>query len=157
MERLTNENHKEIGFVAYDGPQNPFDVCLTIGELAGFVQVKYSPRAILEEVFAHLAAYEDTGLTPDEIIAMKNAFMGREIAKITEFAGVPIDRMCELARAEKEGRLAVLPSKPDYPAYIVHCRDCKYRYPKDFEAFCPHRVGPCKPDGFCDRGERRDT
>lgn len=38
---------------------------------------------------------------------------------------------------------------------IVHCKDCKHRYPKDFEAFCPHRVGPCKPDGFCERGEKK--
>lgn len=36
---------------------------------------------------------------------------------------------------------------------IVHCRDCKHMYFKDFEAFCPHRVGPCRPSGFCERGE----
>lgn len=41
-------------------------------------------------------------------------------------------------------------------AEIVHCRDCKHLYFKDFEAFCPHRVGPRKPSGFCDYGVRKD-
>lgn len=44
---------------------------------------------------------------------------------------------------------------PEEIPNIVHCRDCKHRYPKDFSAYCHHRVGPLKPDGFCDRGERR--
>lgn len=37
---------------------------------------------------------------------------------------------------------------------IIHCRDCKHLYAKDMSAYCPHRVGPCSPDGFCDRGAR---
>lgn len=51
-------------------------------------------------------------------------------------------------------------NKPIYEpkgAAIVHCRDCKHLYFKDFEAFCPHRVGPCKPSGFCDYGESREA
>lgn len=39
---------------------------------------------------------------------------------------------------------------------IVHCKDCKRLYYKDMLAFCPHRVGPCKPDGFCDYGESKE-
>lgn len=38
---------------------------------------------------------------------------------------------------------------------VTRCKDCKHRYLKDFQAFCPYRVGPCKPNGFCDRGERK--
>ena len=61
MERLTNANHKEIGFYSYYGPQNPFKTPLTIGALAGF-NADYSPRKILEDILGRLAAYEDTGL-----------------------------------------------------------------------------------------------
>lgn len=56
-----------------------------------------------------LAAYEDTGLEPEEVTAIKHALMGREIAKITEFDGIPIQRLQELAQAENDGRLVVLP------------------------------------------------
>lgn len=38
---------------------------------------------------------------------------------------------------------------------IVHCKDCVNLYFKDFSAFCPHRVSACRPEGFCEYGERR--
>lgn len=41
------------------------------------------------------------------------------------------------------------------PLKVVLCKDCKHLYFKDFSAFCPHRVSACKPDGFCEYGERR--
>lgn len=70
MERLTNENHKGLGFVTYNGALNPYAVPLTIGELAGMICEDYSPRKILGEVLARLAAYEDTGLEPEEILML---------------------------------------------------------------------------------------
>lgn len=38
---------------------------------------------------------------------------------------------------------------------IVHCKDCRLLYFKAMSAHCPYRVGPCRPDGFCDRGVNR--
>lgn len=58
-----------------------------------------------------LAAYEETGLKPEAVEHLKLASMGKAIAEIKEFEGVPIDRLRELAQAEKEGRLVVLPCK----------------------------------------------
>lgn len=58
-----------------------------------------------------LAACEDTGLDPVEAAAIENALVGRMVAKLTEFCGVPVERLEELARAEKDGRLVVLPFK----------------------------------------------
>lgn len=55
-----------------------------------------------------LAAYEETGLKPEAVEHLKLASMGKAIAEIKEFEGVPIDRLRELAQAEKEGRLVVL-------------------------------------------------
>ena len=56
-----------------------------------------------------LAAYEDTGLTPESVEALKLSMMGKAISEIKEFNGLPVDRLRELAEADKEGRVAVLP------------------------------------------------
>lgn len=131
-----------MGFFAYAGPKNPYSVPLTIGELAELPNIKYSPREILEEVFARLAAYEDTGyapgqfedamdaikahlwdveqelraykdtgLEPEQIEHIKNTLIGKSIAEINEFDGIPTQRLQELVKAEKDGRLVVLPCK----------------------------------------------
>ena len=65
--------------------------------------------APLSNAIARLAAYEETGLEPEAVEYLKLASMGKAIAEIKEFEGVPIDRLRELAQAEKEGRLVVLP------------------------------------------------
>ena len=59
-----------------------------------------------------LAAYEDTGLTPESVEALKLSMMGKAIAEIKEFNGLPVDRLRELAEADKEGRLFILPLEP---------------------------------------------
>lgn len=64
-----------------------------------------------QEAVERLAAYEDTGLEPEEVIQTKLALMGKVLAEIKEFEGVSADRMIELAQAEKDGRLVVLPCK----------------------------------------------
>lgn len=61
----------------------------------------------LADIIERLAAYEDTGLEPQEITAMNKAFMGYELAKITEFDGIPLQRLQELAQADKDGRLVI--------------------------------------------------
>ena len=56
-----------------------------------------------------LAAYEDTGLYPECVEELKLAMMGKAISEITEFDGLPIDRLREFAEADKDGRCVVLP------------------------------------------------
>ena len=63
------------------------------------------------ELRARLAAYEDTGLEPDEAEACKVAFMGKSLAEIKEIEGISVERMKDLAKADSEGRLLVLPCK----------------------------------------------
>ena len=67
----------------------------------------------MQAVVDRLAAYEDTGLEPEEVVQTKLALMGKVLAEIKEFDGFPVNRMIELAQAEKDGRLVVLPCKPD--------------------------------------------
>ncbi len=63
------------------------------------------------EALDRLAAYEDTGLYPKSVEALKLSMMGKAISEITEFDGLPIDRLRELAEADRGGRLVVLPCK----------------------------------------------
>lgn len=58
------------------------------------------------KVWEKLKAYEDTGLTPEEV----NDVMAK--AKLASAFGVASERLRELAEADKAGRLIVLPCKP---------------------------------------------
>ena len=70
-----------------------------------------------DELKKRLAAYEDTGLTPEEIERVVDAY-GRGHTLRTESAErleivreIKTDRLRELAKAEKDGRLVVLDEK----------------------------------------------
>lgn len=65
-----------------------------------------------DRLVERLAAYEDTGLTPESVEAIKLHMMGKAISEITEFNGLQIDRLRELAEADKDGRVVVLPVRP---------------------------------------------
>ena len=79
--------------------------CREVCERQGDVGCKTCPIA---KAFDRLAAYEDTGLEPEAVEHLKLANMGRAVAEITEFEGIPIDRLRELAQADREGRCVVL-------------------------------------------------
>lgn len=66
-----------------------------------------------------LAAYEDTGLEPEEIKLMKEREEWQPFEKITSAFGVPLDRICELAEADKDGRCVALPCKVGDMVYVV--------------------------------------
>lgn len=62
-----------------------------------------------DKLIERLAAYEDTGLTPDEI---KAPFTEGTVIKLAAQAlGVDSDRLRELTEADKAGRCVVLPCK----------------------------------------------
>lgn len=103
MERLTNKAWRNF---------DPWECC---------GQDKYCQRGchdpggctkgcIVPQLSARLGAYEDTGLTPEEVTALQKDWSDR-CTVIGECGG--IDRMRELAEADKAGRLVVLPCKPD--------------------------------------------
>lgn len=47
----------------------------------------------------------------EQIEALEAALMGKAVAQITEFEGLPIARLRELAVADKDGRVGMLPCK----------------------------------------------
>jgi hypothetical protein len=64
---------------------------------------------IVPKLYARLAAYEDTGLTPEEI---KAPFTEDTMINLAAQAlGVEPSRLRELAEADKDGRVVVLPCK----------------------------------------------
>lgn len=74
----------------------------------------YGDRSLIEAAINRLAAYEDTGLEPEEIDALPTLWM-EKVKELSEIG--PIDRLRELAQADREGRCVVLPAKPDQIIY----------------------------------------
>ena len=66
-------------------------------------------------IIERLAAYEDTGMTPEEIDALQKREQGlaEMLVNVSCGCAVSYSRLAELAQAEKDGRLVVLPCKPD--------------------------------------------
>lgn len=66
-------------------------------------------RKMARDLYGRLKAYEDTGLTPEEI---KAPFTEDTMINLAAQAlGVEADRLRELAEADKDGRVVVLPCK----------------------------------------------
>ena len=67
----------------------------------------------LNKIVNTLAAYEDTGLEPEDIDALQKRERGLVEMLVNVSCGcvVPYTRLTELAQAEKDGRLMVLPCK----------------------------------------------
>ena len=66
------------------------------------------------EAVDRLAAYEETGLEPEQIRTVLDD-AAREVAEYDAMA--PKERLRELAQADREGRCVVLPAKPDQTIY----------------------------------------
>lgn len=103
MERLTDK--KEA-----DAQRREYEIRLKQGY----------PRNIPEERFLRLAAYEDTGLEPEDL---KRAFNEDAVLKLAGQAlGITPERLRELAQADKGGKIK---------AYIVdgfYCDICQKRH-----------------------------
>ena len=74
----------------------------------------YDGNCTQKEVWERLKAYEDSGLSPQ---ACANA---REIEETLSGCDYSISRMVELMKADKDGRVLILPCKVGDMAYWVH-------------------------------------
>lgn len=123
MERLTRPNlnvdqdtdrflHAAIGGKEIDWKQNrdsTLNVLINGPTSNGFGKDIF--RKMARDLYGRLKAYEDTGMYPESVEALKLSMMGKAISEITEFNGLPIDRLRELAEADKDGRVVVLPCR----------------------------------------------
>lgn len=81
-----------------------------------------------ENYIDRLAAYEDTGLEPEEIVQQS------EKLKLIDFnQRIKSDRLAEIAKAEYEGRLLVLPNVPekDRLSILDFLHDCRSEWIHD--------------------------
>ena len=79
--------------------------------------------AAFDKLVDRLAAYEDTGLLPEDF---KKAFNEDALLKKTaQYLGTTPDRLHEWAKAEQEGRLVVLPCKVGDTVWFVRPLDSK--------------------------------
>ena len=125
MERLTNKREA-------DAQREEYERRLANGY----------PRNIPEERFLRLAAYEDTGLMPEEVSALVKDWSDR-CTTIGECGG--IDRLRELAEAGKDGRLVVLPCKVGdvmYKLFREYTECTSYQVRKD-NYCCDGCMVPC--------------
>lgn len=102
----------------------------------------------------HLAAYEDTGRTPEEVTALGKLFdyALEESKTLTEQLAL-LNRIRELAEADRDGRLVVLPftsgrtllckeniDSPrlmkDVELAIRYCSSCGIVFHMDYNVFC---------------------
>ncbi len=85
----------------------------------GYPTCPYKDGCSQKQVWERLKRYEDTKRTPEQIEALEAAIMGKAVAQITEFEGLSIARLRELAEADKDGRVIVLPYKGTDKLYVV--------------------------------------
>lgn len=106
-------NDDAIGRLTYEKSKSSWD--------RGKYPTKYTSRHTFQEVVARLAAYEDTGLEPEDIEALQKREQGLAELLVNVSCGcaVPYTRLAELAQAEKDGRLVVLPCKVGDKVYRV--------------------------------------
>lgn len=97
MKRLTKRCN---GIVTYIGASNAYET--------GQIACEVDPQGV-RELLDCVAAYEDTEKTPYEVNCLSQFAMGKMVAQIKEFDGVSVDRLRELATADKAGRVAILP------------------------------------------------
>ena len=90
--------------------------------MASEYEEKYTSEEWISVLQDRLAAYEDTGLMPEEVLPKEKAdeiaLNLMRLADLEEFA--PYDRLRELAEADKTGRVVVLPCKVGDVVYGFH-------------------------------------
>lgn len=113
------------------------------------------------EAANRLAAYEDTHMMPSDVTSMR-----MDMAIIAAlFNGIDVDRMKELAEADKDGRVVVLPCKVGGTLWVTGRdnvpREMELGAP-DIRTVCTDEDNLCmstcnrKPDGFCAYRLRND-
>ena len=88
-----------------------------------YAELSFSETNALTNVLNRLAAYEDTGLEPEEIEKLcdmdRRAKMA-EMLRDEEKNGISTDRLRELAQADREERVVVLPVEVGQNVYFIN-------------------------------------
>lgn len=156
MERLTEWNGGQTRHAYY--PRCFKEPCYGSG-----CKIKDCPfeTAVCER----LAAYEDTGLEPEAVETVKLALAAKHMVDLETLNNTPISRLVELAEADKDGRVVVLPCKVGDTLWVTGRdnvpRSMALEAP-DIRTVCTDEDNLCmstcnrKPGGFCAYRLRND-
>ena len=142
-----------MGELLLDGPDEP----------TGLLALLYTAAWSYAELRGRLMQYEDTELTPQEVLSMK--FEWCAMMDALNSIGGGYTRLRELAEADRAGRLVVLPCKVGDTLWVTGRdnvpREMKLEAP-DIRTVCTDEDNLCmsacnrKPDGFCAYRLRND-
>ena len=116
MERLTK--------IFEDGPTKVLTICQArCGDAIVWREWSISKDAAIEESLMRLAAYEDTGMEPEEIkelSELKTSLTAAEQNMLNDYLGLgSVASLRELAEADRDGRCVVLPCKVGDTVYRI--------------------------------------
>ena len=134
MERLTSPNinvnpdtdrflHATIGGKEIDWKQSrdsTLNVLINGPTSNGFGKDIF--RKMARDLYGRLKAYEDTGLEPEAVETVKLALAAKHMVDLETLNNTPISRLVELAEADKDGRMVVLPCKVGETVYFVNAK-----------------------------------
>ena len=123
MERLTRPNinvdpdtdrflHATIGGKEIDWKQcrdSTLNVLINGPTSNGFGKDIF--RKMARDLYGRLKAYEDTGIEPEAVETVKLALAAKHMVDLETLNNTPISRLVELAEADKDGRVVVLPCR----------------------------------------------
>lgn len=132
MERLTSPNinvdpdtdrflHAAIGGKEIDWKQSrdsTLNVLINGPTSNGFGKDIF--RKMARDLYGRLKAYEDTGIEPEAVETVKLALCAKHMVDLETLNNTPISRLVELAEADKDGRVVVLPCKVGDVVYGFH-------------------------------------
>ena len=144
-----------------------------------YAELSFSETNALTDALNRLAAYEDTGLEPEEIEKLcdmdRRAKMA-EMLRDEEKNGISTDRLRELVQADRDGRCIILPAKiGDTVYHITTCKnfpqvldvngtmyDANEGYGTATGLYCPCELMkncpfPCDNDGGFDCDKHKNT
>ena len=144
MERLTSPNinvdpgtdrflHAAIGGKEIDWKQSrdsTLNVLINGPTSNGFGKDIFHKMA--RDLYGRLKAYEDTGLEPEAVETVKLALAAKHMVDLETLNNTPISRLVELAEADKDGRVVVLPCKVGQRVFALmdmdkHISECEVK------------------------------
>lgn len=123
---LLPESAEEISFAMaeylFDGYEEP----------SGLIALLYTAAWSYAELRERLKAYEDTGLEPEAIETVKLALAAKHMVDLETLNNTPISRLVELAEADKDGHVIILPCKVGHRVFALldtdkHISECEVK------------------------------
>ena len=103
-----------------------------VAGIASHLEEKHTAEELVDVLSARLAVYEDTGLEPEDVLRISNILrlVGEDFNCRLVFVAQALVKYAEYTKAEREGRLVMLPCKvgdivygaetaPVIPLYVI--------------------------------------